>query len=326
MLGLSLVTLGLGANSQAADPLWLAPIEDAYARLDSKLENFRVTVTAYSQEHRVGKPATERKFDRTFEVSRARNCIKSVSAPDPSSNRKVYAAVNDNYFFLIADNQTGPRSLVDLGERMQFTVGNVGRRGALQRIAADSVWILGVFGYPFESPTAVLKYNANRVRATEVRERGRELLLLEGDFSRFSDTTGASALEASNMKLKGARIFLDPGLDYRIVRIEWTVVERGIEFASSQSFDYGLYCDGYPVLSSVTFRSNSPRGSGEYVTEFSDWSINVNNPAEFRLPYYGLKEPSYGGRPWLSGWMWLLLVGGALVIVGGWLYRRTRSR
>jgi len=325
---LALVLLWLGTGSQASDQNWLAPIKSAYDRVDAKLQNFSMKGSVFNKDELVGKLPSERKLVRTFEFSRAGDCFKTVRPQDQVSDLKIYAAANESYFFLIHDNATGnSRSLDDLSERAAFTLANGRRRKALNLIFDDAAWATGVFGFPLESPFAVLNHNADHLRAREIEEGGRKYLLLEGDFARFIDTSGISPPEALSLTVGNSRLLLDPVLDYRIVRWESKKVQNGKEYVITQTFEYDHAVDGYPVLSKFRHYSGTPSvGHGTLEVEFTDWRLNVNKPAEFRLSHFGLKEPDFGRKPFLSGWLRLLLIGVALVVVGIWLYRRTAAR
>lgn len=94
-----------------------------------------------------------------------------------------------------------------------------------------------------------------------------------------------------------------------------------------RSYEYDHSVDGYPMPSRFRYSSGTPT-VGYHLTEieFSDWRLTGNRPAEFRLPYFGLKEPEFRRKPFLSGWLRLALIGVALVVVGAWLHRRSTAR
>jgi hypothetical protein len=326
--GLTLTLVAVAGMSQAGDEAWLQPVEEGYARLDAKLKNFKVRGRLFNKEDPPGKPPGERKLAYSFEYARFDECVKTTRQEDPASDRNTYMAANDNYFFSVMENAPGALpSLLELGERRDFSFGNVRRRGTLRWLLADATGLLGNFGFPLESPLAVLKHNAPGLRSQETTLAGRKVLLLEGDIARFTDKTGLSDHEIKNYTARNSRVFLDPALDYRLVRWDSKLVNQGQTYVYSETYEYDHALDGYPLLSSYKRQVGYPEVMYSTMeVEFSDWQFNVNRPAEFRLSHYGLKEPDYGSKPWLSGWMWLLLIGGVLLTVGVWLYRRMPSK
>ncbi|MFO0882790.1 MAG: hypothetical protein U0894_01140 [Pirellulales bacterium] len=197
---------------------------------------------------------------RSFEYFKLGDSLLFLADEGEQRFRSI-SGINPQYYFIIREINPGQlRSLAEVGERSELTLrGVMGNRPLFGIVEKAKNANNNLTGFPIDSFGDLLAFNAKNLKAEKAQLEGREVLLLQGDFAFYREVELLLGAGKGPPILKNSKIYLDPALDYRLVRWERRQESNGEEHVTTETFEYNHNLNGYPVLTKSSMKAGTAK-------------------------------------------------------------------